>query len=45
MFRDDSARTIMKITKRVRTGWGQRGNVYEHKLQQSDDFYALENIG
>uniref|UniRef100_A0A0A9D5R8 Pentacotripeptide-repeat region of PRORP domain-containing protein n=1 Tax=Arundo donax TaxID=35708 RepID=A0A0A9D5R8_ARUDO len=45
LHRDDSARTIMKITKRVRTGWGQRGNVYEHKQQQNDDFYVLENTG
>ncbi|KAF8685929.1 hypothetical protein HU200_043850 [Digitaria exilis] len=45
LHRDDSARTIMKITKRVRTGWGQRGNVYEHKQLQSDDFYVLENTG
>ncbi|PWZ28564.1 Pentatricopeptide repeat-containing protein [Zea mays] len=43
LHRDDSARTIMKITKRVRTGWGQRGNVYEHKQQQGDGFYVLEN--
>ncbi|GJN18918.1 hypothetical protein PR202_gb06130 [Eleusine coracana subsp. coracana] len=45
LHRDDSARTIMKITKRVQTGWGQRGNVYEHKQQQNDDFYILENTG
>jgi len=45
LHRDDSARTIMKITKRVRTGWGQRGNVYEHKQQQNDEFYVLENTG
>lgn len=43
--RDDSARTIMKITNRVRTGWGQRGNIYEHKRQQDDDIYVLENSG
>ncbi|KAJ1277762.1 hypothetical protein BS78_04G028200 [Paspalum vaginatum] len=45
LHRDDSARTILKITKRVRTGWGQRGNVYEHKQQLSDEFYVLENTG
>lgn len=35
----------MKITKRVKTGWGQRGNVYENKQQQNDDIYVLENTG
>lgn len=45
LHRDDSARTIMKITNRVRTGWGQRGNIHEHKRQQDDDIYVLENIG
>lgn len=45
LHRDDSARTVMKITKRVKTGWGQRGNVYENKQQQNDDIYVLENTG
>ncbi|KAM0858841.1 hypothetical protein ACQ4PT_047595 [Festuca glaucescens] len=45
LHRDDSARTIMKITNRVRTGWGQRGNVYGHKRKQDDDIYVLENTG
>ncbi|KAL5200063.1 hypothetical protein ABZP36_021266 [Zizania latifolia] len=45
LHRDDSALTILKITKRVKTGWGQRGNVYAHKQQQNDDIYVLENTG
>ncbi|KAF7083282.1 hypothetical protein CFC21_087091, partial [Triticum aestivum] len=45
LHRDDSAHTVMKITNRVRTGWGQRGNIYEHKRQQDDDIYVLENSG
>uniref|UniRef100_A0A0D9X0T5 Uncharacterized protein n=1 Tax=Leersia perrieri TaxID=77586 RepID=A0A0D9X0T5_9ORYZ len=47
LHRDDNGLRVLKITKRVKTGWGRRDNVFENQQQQqqNDDIYVLENTG